>query len=67
MDEKQVGTMKSSRRLPRRVRADRVARSKRYHLRQTNAAQFRLRTSDTAAIMLDRITSGRSCRVVAAM
>lgn len=64
MEGKQVGTMKRSRRLPRRVRAERVARSRRYHLRQTRAAELRVRTSETAAMMLERRTSGRSLRVV---
>lgn len=50
--------------LPRRVRDVRVERSRRSHLRQTRAAAFRLRTFDMAAIMLDRITSGRSLMVV---
>lgn len=64
MDEKQLGTMKRSRRLPRRVREARVSRSKRYHLWQTIEAELRQRTSDTAEIMLDRMTSGRSFIVV---
>lgn len=59
-----MGSIKRSRRLPRRVREERVARSKRYHLRQTRAAELRLRTSMTAAMILDRSTSGRSLRVV---
>lgn len=50
--------------LPRRVREVRVERSRRRHLRQTRAAALRLRTSEMAAMILDRITSGRSLRVV---
>lgn len=46
--------------LPRRVRDVRVERSKRCHFRQTKAAALRLRTLEMAAIMLERITSGRS-------
>lgn len=50
--------------LPRRVREVRVERSRRRHLRQTRAAALRLRTSEMAAMILERITSGRSLRVV---
>lgn len=63
-DRKQVGNMKRSRMLPRRVREVRVERSRTSHLRQTSAAAFRLRTSETAPTMLERITSGRSLMVV---
>lgn len=63
-DRKQVGNMKRSRMLPRRVREVLVARSRTSHFRQTSAAAFRLRTSETAAIMLERITSGRSFMMV---
>lgn len=50
--------------LPRRVREVRVERSRKRHLRQTRAAALRLRTSEMAAMILERITSGRSLRVV---
>lgn len=63
-DGKQVGIRSRSRALPRRVRDVRVDRSRGSHFRQTSAAAFRLRTSAIAAIMLDKITSGRSLMVV---
>lgn len=59
-----MGSMKRSFLLPRSVREVRVERSRTSHLRQTRAATLRLRTSETAAIMLESITSGRSLRVV---
>lgn len=63
-DRKQLGRKKMSRKLPRRVREVRVERSRRSHLWQTKEAELRLRTSETAAIMMERITSGRSLMVV---
>lgn len=63
-DRKQEGSMKRSRALPRRVRKVRVDRSNRSHFRETKEAALRARTSETAAIMLERMTSGRSLMVV---
>lgn len=63
-DRKQFGRRKRSRMLPRRVMEVRVERSRRSHLWQTKAAALRLRTSEMAAIIFERITSGRSLRVV---
>lgn len=56
--------MKRSRILPRRVREVRVERSRPCHLWQTSEAELRLRTSEIVAIMLERMTSGRSLTVV---
>lgn len=56
--------MRRSRALPRRVRAVRVDRSKRSHFVETKEAALRVRTSETAAIMLERMTLGRSLMVV---
>lgn len=42
----------------------RVARSKRRHLLQTKATELRLRTSETEAIMLERMGSGRRSLMV---
>lgn len=42
----------------------RVERSRWSHLRQTIEVELRLRVSEIVAIMLDRITSGRSLSVV---
>lgn len=64
MDLKQVGNMKRSRTLPRSVRETRVERSRTSHFRLTRAAELRLRTSEIAAMMLERITSGRSLIMV---
>lgn len=50
--------------MARRVREERVERSRRSHLRLTRAAELRLRVSETAERMLERITSGRSETVV---
>ena len=63
-DRKQEGSMRRSRALPRRVRVVRVDRSRRSHLVETKATALRVRTSDTAAITLERMTSGRSLMVV---
>lgn len=63
-DRKQEGSMKRSRALPRRVREVRVDRSKRSHLWETKEAALRARTSEMAAIMFERITSGKSLMVV---
>lgn len=59
-DLKQVGSMKRSRALPRRVREVRVGRSRINHFRHTREAALRVRVSEIVENMLERITSGRS-------
>lgn len=46
------------------MREVRVERSRTRHLPQTSEAELRLRTSEIVAIMLERMTSGRSLTVV---
>lgn len=59
-----MGNMMRSRTLPRSVREERVERSRTIHFRQTREAELRLRTSETTAMMLERMTSGRSLMAV---
>lgn len=63
-DLKHEGSIKRSRALPRRVKEVRVDLSKKSHLRETKLAALRVRVLEMAAIMLERMTSGRSLIVV---